>query len=416
MKRKREQSGQVFQRHGSWYVRFYENRFIDGVVKRVRVAKRLAEVTTRGKRPPATIEQDAKRAVAGANNPKYSPEHVVTLEHFVEQVYFARIEEHRRPSTVKGYRDIWECHLKPRCSGIWLKDVQTFRIQQILDDIARPGVLGRRTLQHIKCSLSGIFKLAKQQGYFVGENPVRDTAVSPRAKEPKETHAYTLDEIRGILAVLPEPAATIFSTAAFTGLRRGEIRGLRWEDYRNNEIHVSQSVWRDHVTAPKTYQSRGAVPVIGPLAKMLDALRARCGNPQSGPMFAATNGKPVDLNNVLGRKILPALERCEVCHKSRAEHLDNGHTFKLDASLPKWHGWHAARRGLGSNLYALGVPEKTIQVILRHANVSTTATYYIKSAPADAQAAMAKLEGAVPQLGNEWATDGTSTPKSVAVN
>jgi hypothetical protein len=38
-------------------------------------------------------------------------------------------------------------------------------------------------------------------------------------------------------------------------------------------------------------------------------------------------------------------------------------------------GWHAARRVLGSNLYALGVPEKVIQQILRHANVSTTATY-----------------------------------------
>ena len=37
--------------------------------------------------------------------------------------------------------------------------------------------------------------------------------------------------------------------------------------------------------------------------------------------------------------------------------------------LPEWHGWHAARRGLGTNLYRLGVPEKTIQA-LRYANVS----------------------------------------------
>ena len=33
-----------------------------------------------------------------------------------------------------------------------------------------------------------------------------------------------------------------------------------------------------------------------------------------------------------------------------------GHDFKRDSSLPEWHGWHAARRGLGSNLYRLGVP------------------------------------------------------------
>ena len=52
MKRKRKQSGQVVQSHGGWFVRFYESRVIDGVVKRVRVAKLLGEVTTRGKRPP----------------------------------------------------------------------------------------------------------------------------------------------------------------------------------------------------------------------------------------------------------------------------------------------------------------------------------------------------------------------------
>ena len=142
----------------------------------------------------------------------------------------------------------------------------------------------------------------------------------------------------------------------------------------------------------------------------------RSGNAQSGPIFAARNGKPLSLNNVLTRMILPALERCKICRRSKAGHLNDGHGFLRDASLPKWQGWHAARRGLGTNLYALGIAEKTIQAILRHANVSTTATYYIKTAPADAQAAMAKLENAVPQLGNEWATDSVSEEGSTAVN
>jgi len=69
-------------------------------------------------------------------------------------------------------------------------------------------------------------------GLFSGrENPVRDTALAPSAKEPQETYAYSLDEVRDILALIPEPASTIFATGAFTGLRRGEIRGIRWEDY-----------------------------------------------------------------------------------------------------------------------------------------------------------------------------------------
>ena len=396
MKRKREQSGQIFQRHGSWYVRFYESRVVDGEVKRVRLAKQLGEVTTRGKRPPAAIERQAEDIISSANRPHLIPENVVKVGDFVERIYFPRIEQRMRPSTMKGYRDIWRNQLKPRCAHVWVKEVKTYHVQQWLDDIGLPGTLSKRSLQHIKCSLSAIFKLAKQQGYFVGENPVRDTAVAPNAKEPQQTHAYSLDEIRTMLAVLPEPAATIFATAAFTGLRRGEIRGMRWEDYQDGEIRVTQSVWEGHTTEPKTFQSRGAVPIIRPLARMLDAHRIRCGNPQSGPIFAARNGKPLSMNNVLGRAILPALRKAG-----------------LDSL---WHGWHAARRGLGSVLYALGVPEKTIQAILRHANVSTTSTYYIKTAPADATAAMAKLESAVPQLGNDWATETNDSQLPVAVN
>jgi integrase len=396
MNRKREQSGQVFQRHGSWYVRFYESRVVDGSVKRVRVCKQLADVTTRGKNPPPAIVEHAAQLVSAVNRPQYRPENVVKLGDFVERVYFPRIGQHMRPSTLKGYRDIWTLHLKARCADNWMKDVRTYHVQEWLDDIAHPGVLSKRTLQHIKCSLSAIFKLAKQHGYYVGENPVRDTAIAPNAKAPQQTHAYSLAEIRAILSVLPEPACTVFAVAAFTGLRRGEIRGMRWQDYRNGEIHVTQSVWESHVTLPKTFQSQGAVPVIGAVAKMLEAHRMRCGNPDSGPVFAAVNGKPLSLNNLQGRVILPALRKVGL------------------ESL--WHGWHAARRGLGSNLYALGVPEKTIQVILRHANVTTTNSYYIKTAPADAVAAMQKLDLAVPQLGNDRATEATPIAIPVAVN
>jgi integrase len=396
MARNHEQSGQVFQRHGSWYVRFYESRVINGRVKRVRVCKQIAEVTTRGKVPPAAVTEQAREILATVNRPACAPDKIVKIGQFVDRVYFPRIEQHKRPSTLKAYRDIWEVHLRPRCASVWIKDVKTYHVQQWLDDIAAPGLLGRRSLQHIKSSLSAIFKLAKQQGYFAGENPVRDTAVAPRAKEPQQTYAYSLDEVRTILAVLPEPAATIFAIAAFTGLRRGEICGLRWQDCHDAEIRVTQSIWEGHATEPKTIVSKGAVPLIKPVANMLQAHRMRCGNPESGPVFAATNGKPISLNNVLTRSIKPALKKA-------------GHS-----SL--WHGWHAARRGLGSNLYALGVPDKTIQMILRHANVSTTMGYYIKSAPADAVAAMVRLETAVPELGNKWATNGNASRASIAVN
>ena len=81
-----------------------------------------------------------------------------------------------------------------------------------------------------------------------------------------------------------------------------------------------------------------------------------------------------------------------MCSKAESEHSEADHEYKRDETIPEWHGWHAARRGLGSNLYRLGVPDIVIQRILRHANVSTTASYYIKSAADDVRSAMAKLE------------------------
>ena len=145
--------------------------------------------------------------------------------------------------------------------------------------------------------------------------------------------------------------------------------------------------------------------MIAPLAKRLEFHRASSGNRTSGVMFPNLSGSPMDLGNLLNRAILPALNRCAVCGKPKEEcrkPLGEGkdtapdHKFERDKILPEWRGWHAARRGLGSNLYRLGVPEMVIQRILRHANVSTTATYYIKTAADDVRSAMTKLENSIP--------------------
>ncbi|PYX41993.1 MAG: hypothetical protein DMG81_02475 [Acidobacteria bacterium] len=93
--------------------------------------------------------------------------------------------------------------------------------------------------------------------------------------------------------------------------------------------------------------------------------------------------------------MVPVLNHCEACGKGEPDHLKADHPYKRDNRIPEWHGWHAARRGLGSSLYRLGIPDMVIQRILRHANVSTTATYYIKTAAGDVRDAMEKLENQI---------------------
>jgi integrase len=256
--------------------------------------------------------------------------------------------------------------------------------------------LSKNSLKRIQSVLSGVFALAKQLGYYEGVNPLQDTRVDPRAAEPAETYAYSLEEVQALVAVLPEPAATAFAVAAFMGLRIGEIEALQWEDYRDGEMHIARSIWNGHVGALKTRKSAAPVPVIRQLAERLKMHRLHSQNPQTGPIFANSSCKPMSMNNLLGRVIRPALNRCAGCGIAKGKpHLKADHEYQRDARLPQWHGWHAARRGLGSNLYRLGVPPMVIQRILRHSNVSTTANYYIKTAADDVRNAMAKFEKTV---------------------
>jgi integrase len=145
---------------------------------------------------------------------------------------------------------------------------------------------------------------------------------------------------------------------------------MLWENYRDGEIFIARSIWHGHVTEPKTKASKAAIPVVPYLAAMLERHRLRVGNPSSGPLFAASNGKPMSLNNALTRIIKPALALAK----------------------QQWRGWHAFRRGLSTNLHHLKVPDKTIQSILRHENVATTQKHYILNVAADTVTAMNALE------------------------
>jgi integrase len=325
---------------------------------------------------------------------------------FAESVYLPWIERYQRPSTLKGYRQVWRQHLKPHCEQAWLKDVRTYHVQGWLNAIGRNGTLSRNSLKRIQSTLSGIFSLAKQLGYYDGVNPVQDTRVDPAAPEPAVTYAYTLEEVKAIVDLLPEPAAPAFDVAAFMGLRIGEIEALEWQDFHDGEMHVSRSIWNGHVGAPKTRTSTAPVPVIRQLSEMLERHRIRSQNPSTGPIFANALGNPMNMNNLLARVILPILNRCADCGRSKGRrHRKLDHVFVRDVRLPQWHGWHAARRGLGSNLYRLGVPPMVIQRILRHSNVSTTANYYIKTAAVDVRNAMAKLEEMIPENHRSEARD-----------
>ena len=193
--RTRKQEGQVIRIGDRWYVRYWERRNIGGTIERKRVTHQLGPVTTRGKRPPADIMAEAERHMATINSGTIPADRIVTICDFVERVYLPWVKLHKRPSTVKGYRDIWEDHLKPLCGQVWLKDARTYHVQGWLNQIAA-AKLSRNTLKHIKSTISGTFTLAKQQDYFQGERtqpailPLILEPLSPRKPMPTAWRKY----------------------------------------------------------------------------------------------------------------------------------------------------------------------------------------------------------------------------------
>jgi integrase len=309
---------------------------------------------------------------------KRTPSSMQLVNDFIEYVYFPhrKAAGDLRPSTMVGYKNLHVRHLKPRFEGLRMCDFTVRTAQQLLNRIAqeRPD-LSSQTMRHLKWFSVSVFKLAALEGAFNpdAKNPFFEVDI-PKTQHKSEPPRYaTLDTVVSMINALDEPAATVVAVAAFTGLRKSEIQGLRWEDLDGNQLHVRRAAWRTTtIDETKTDASEAPVPIIPVLADYLGAHRN--GLPADGFIFSGPKFKdrPLDLHNLANRVIRPALAK---------EGID-------------WCGWHGFRRGLATTLYELGTDAKTRQEILRHADPRVTEKFYTQPVSAVSQKAMRKVQDA----------------------
>ena len=339
------QTGNLFRRHGAWFLRFYRDELVNGQPVRCRACVRLAPVNEQY-RSRKDLQSEIDRHLLPVNRGSL-PEGGLTFAQFYENHFLPHLEaRNRKASTRRFYRDTFKVHLRDRVGHIRLRDFTTATAQGVLNSID----LSHQSLLRIKTCMSAAFTVARQLDFLREANPV----VGAKA-EGRRTHfrgyAYTLKEIAAMLAELGEPARTAVAVAAFTGFREGEVRGLKWEDYSGDILQVRRAVWRTHVSDTKTDKSTGAVPVIAPLRRILDDHKRRAAT--DGYIFAGPKlGFALNLDNLTKREIRPVLG-------------------------DRWHGWHAFRRGLTTNLYELGIPPEVSQIILRQEDVETTRRHYL---------------------------------------
>ena len=301
MQRRKQQCGSIVQKSGKWYVRFYKEISENGVLARKKFSHCLGDVEGRMKSPPPAIIEDGENYVRAQLSSKLSVERSgLSVERFVGDVYLPLIRETKRPATAAQMTGVWNRHLKPQVFDVDAKrltlgyllvaDAETYHIQALLDAIAATPKepLSASQLKQCKFLLSGAFRLALQRGYRATAqgHPVENCCIPARAKRSTETHAYTSDQILVMLRTLPEPARTIVQFAAETGLRVAELRGVRWEDLNGDTLTVNRSVWKNHVSEPKTQASQAPVAIPRHLQQALEMLRARDGSQRPARSFA----------------------------------------------------------------------------------------------------------------------------------
>jgi integrase len=378
MKARQHQNGHVYLHGKTWYLRYRVPEIqADGCVKNMQKCQKLVEC--RGQyRSKRAVQPLALEFLAPYNTNSASLLSGVTLNHWMTKHYLPMIKSGGADSTYPDYYNKWNRYVRPH-GDVPLREFRTSVGQEMLRTISVEHDLSSTTLKHVKSLLSGAFSEALRQDVLGGSNPMRHVRI-PKARGPKDTYAYSLQEILAMLKVLDGMAAAVVAVASFTGLRDSELRGLRWEDYNGKEIFVLRAVWRGRVKPPKTKASKAPVAVIEILAGYLDALWRSQGRPDTGFVFASEKGTPQDLQMFAQRVIRPAL---------------------TDAGLT-WHAYHACRRGLATNLHQLGISDVVIQRILRHSNASVTRNCYIKTADVDAVKAMEKLQCATAV--QQWAS------------
>jgi len=272
-------------------------------------------------------------------------------------------------STRECYRGMIEQYIVPRWGDYLLGDVRTIAVESWLGELS----LSNGSKTKIRGVFHALYSHAQRYEWH-DANPI--TKVRQSTQREKEPDILEPGELTRLLEALPEPFKTMAFTAAVTGLRRGELIGLKWQDvdFDAGLIRPVRSVVCQNVGKLKTAASARPVGLDPNLAEALTNLRAN--SPFNKPedwVFASPESageRPYWPDSVLTRRLQPTARRL---------------------GITKAIGWHTFRRSYASLLLSSGADVKVCQESLRHANVRITLGLYAQSFAEDKRTAQSKV-------------------------
>jgi integrase len=374
---RRFQRGSIYKRgkrKKMWVARWWEDVTTqDGTVARLRRSENLgsvAEIPTR--REAEQLLADRLRPI---NSGEFRPNSIRTFRDYGES-WLEEVLPTVKYSTGKHYKHMLRVHLYPAFGDVQLRLITRDAVQKFLSAKLQSG-LSWKTVKHLR-TVFGMVMGAAETAELVPANPVRKTRF-PRRGPVKEKAVIVPEKIRELLEALPEPSNSLARLLVFTGLRIGELLALRWRDVdlEQGVLRVTQAVYEGHFDEPKTERSKRSVPLGAKSIEIL-AARKRAGVDPEALVFATRTGTPFERHNLINKQLKPTCRKLGLVGVS----------------------WHWLRHANATLLDAVGTPLGTVQALLGHSSAEITREVYLHSIPADARAAVQKVEDLL--IGPKW--------------
>lgn len=332
-------------------------------------------------------QQEAIKAVRKANQDKDQgiifPTEDQSMSAFLTNWLQDTVRQRVRERTHIRYRQLIELQVLPVLGNIKLQKLSPQHLQKLYNQKLEEGY-APQTVKHIHRVLHRALKDALRW-QLVSRN-VCDAVDAPRVPR-KEMRVLTGDQAQQLLeAAKGDLLEALYVLALTTGMRQGELLGLKWEDVdiTLGTVQVRRTIARlpgkgFTVSEPKSAKSRRKIHLTRLAVEALKRHRTRQSESrlaaglawsEQGWVFCNAVGKPIEAGNMIRRSFRPILDK---------------------AGLPAIR-FHDLRHSTATLLLSLGIHAKVVQELLGHSQISLTLDTYSHFLPSLQEEAVSRLD------------------------